>query len=97
MHPIVFELWDSFHQNIEVSSHDFGSDDMDTMIHFADDVNLGNNETSGLDSEADPELEACLLAAESKAKRRCSKPVSYSYSVIFMSSLCVERNSLTVD
>ena len=74
LHPIVFELWDSFHQNTEGVANDNGSDDME-MMHFADD-GIVTNDGSVPDSEVDPELETLLLAARPGPKKKCQRPVS---------------------
>ena len=85
-HPIVFELWDSFHQNNEGFPNDNGSDEMDTLMQFADDGVLVPNDGSGPESEVDPELETLLLSAQSrsKTKKQCLKPVGHNIWVLFL-------------
>ena len=78
MHPIVFELWASFCQNIEDQVSNDGSPDMDTFMGFADDAvgPIGDNSSTGAD--VDLEQEELLLAAQSRAKCRSAKAVSFN-------------------
>lgn len=69
MHPIVFELWDSFCQNTEGSLDENGSNEMDTLMSFADDaIHVG--ESPSPDSEIDQEQEELLLAVQARAEKR---------------------------
>ena len=72
LHPIVFELWDSFCQNTEDYPGASASNGMDSMMHFADDVTLANDNSS-LGTETDLEQEALLLAAHSRSEKRAKQ------------------------
>ena len=69
LHPIVFELWDSFCQNTEEYPDASNSNEMETMMHFADDATI-HNDSSSLDTEIDLEQEALLLAAQTRSEKR---------------------------
>ena len=83
LHPIVFELWDSFCQDTEEYPDNNGSNEMDTLMQFADDAAFVNG---GSPSEADVDLEqeALLLEAHSRAKKRCAKSVSQFFTEVLV-------------
>ena len=93
MHPIVFELWDSFCQNTEDLSNEGGSNEMDTMMAFADDDALLSGASSP-ESEVDREQEALLLAAHVRSEKR-SKSLKDMVSLAYI--MFQIEDSLTAD
>ena len=77
LHPIVFELWDSFHQNIEDQVSIDESPDVDTLMAFADDAACPVRDDSSAGADVDLEQEELLLAAQCRTKRRLEKAVGF--------------------
>ena len=69
LHPIVFELWGSFCQNIEEMSGENPAPEMDTLMAFADDAVLLRDDSLS-EADVDLEQEALLLAAQSRSEKR---------------------------